>query len=141
MYIISSDITSDPDRTAGKLLFPTSGKQRKIVKDSNREKMEIVFGDSKVVISHEMYEDGKLNLQIGEDIDLTDLEKVGWALATRINPQYDMEVRNNKICMKVIKSHPEIPAISPEIMDKVRKKCTTLFSYYSVNCFQCYYYD
>ena len=122
MYIISSDITSETDGTAGKVLFTTSGTQEKIMKYSSKDKTELVSGDSKVVISHRMQENGNLNLQVADDIDLSDMEKIGWAIATRMNPQHDLEVKDNRIFMKAIRKHPEIPAIPENIMNMVRKK-------------------
>jgi len=122
MHIISSDITSEPDGTVGKVLFTTSGKQGKIMKYSGDDKLEFVSDYTKVVISYKMQENGKLNLQVSDDIDLNNMENIGWAIATRMNPQYDLTVKNNKIFMKAIRDHPEIPTIPDDIMDAVRRK-------------------
>ena len=122
MYVISSDITSDKDGSVGKVLFTTSGRQEKILKYFGEDKTELVSGNWKVVVSHQMQEDGKVNLQVADDIDITDMDKIGWAIATRMNPQYDMSIKNNRIFMKAIRNHPEIPEIPENIMEAVRKK-------------------
>ena len=122
MFIISSDITSDKNRTVGKILFITSGSNAEISKNFDNDAAEITCGDSKVVISYKKQSYGNVNIQMAEDVDLSKPDEIGWALATRVNPQFDIKVESYKIFVKVNRKHPEIPTIPNYIIDNVRKK-------------------
>ncbi len=122
MYIISSDSTADPDGSVGKILFSTSGKPGVISKILRGDSLELLSGNGRVVISHGIREDGNVNLAVADDIDISDMEKVGWALATRMNPQHDISVKNGKISITAMRKHPEIPSIPRGVLKRIAEK-------------------
>ncbi len=121
MYVISSDLTTDKDGSAGKVLFITSGKDKPYSRIITDGSLLLSLGKSSVVISHELG-DGDVNIAVADDIDPSNIEEVGWALATRMNPQYDLSCKNGIINITAMRKHPEIPSIPNEVMNRVKAK-------------------
>lgn len=122
MYVISSDSTADSDGSVGKILFTTSGKTGTVTKRRHGDDIELISGNARVVISHCIHHDGNVNLAVSEDIEISDMEKVGWALATRMNPQYDVTINNGKISMTALRKHPDVPSIPIEVLNRIKEK-------------------
>ncbi len=110
-FIISSNISSGPGGTSGKMILVTQGSNGKIKGEYSNEETVLRSGSSSVLISHKYSEDADVNVIVGNDIAADDMKMVGWAMATRTNPQNSVFVKDDRIIIRSTARTPEIPEI------------------------------
>ncbi len=126
ILIIGSDPTRDEMGTSGKVVFLTQGKNSKFEIDSESENLMLKTDNGNVLISHDKEADQKVNIIVPEDIDINDEEQVGWAIATRLNPDRDLILEKNKIIFYATRNVPPVARVPPRIKEKIEKKLISL---------------
>jgi len=127
VYSIRLDQTLMPEETVGKMIIVTKNgidnhpsRYSKIVENRNKVRLVIEgFPSSDVVFSHERVYDAKVNVIFDEDIDLIDRAQLVWAFGTRVVPDRDVLLSEDKgnITIWASKKDLKIPTI-PETVTK-----------------------
>jgi UbiD family decarboxylase len=78
-----------------------------------------------VVISHKPTVEGRVNVIVGDDIDLRNSKQIVWALSTRLRPDKDVTFgENGKIVFDITRMTEklEVPSLPQEVMERTAKK-------------------
>ena len=122
-FIISSDPTRDKEGRSGKVVFITGGKVDAFKKEMEDGRVLLKTRRGNALISHERgYENQKVNVIVPDDIDIQDPDQVGWAIATRCNPDADMEVEKERITFLATRKVPPVAEIPKGVKKKIEKK-------------------
>ncbi len=125
-FVISSDPTRDELGTTGKIIFVTRGKNSRYNREVKRDRVVLKSSHGSVVISHDRVDGQKVNVVVADDIDLNEGEQVGWAIATRSNPEKDIEVERNRITILANKKVPSVARVPQKIKEKIEKRLSSL---------------
>ncbi|MCL4447770.1 MAG: UbiD family decarboxylase [Candidatus Thermoplasmatota archaeon] len=126
-YIISSDPTRDESGNSGKIVFVTRGRSPKIKREVMDDHVIISTSNGNVLITHkEVMEEQKVNVVVSDDIDITDEEQIGWAIATRLNPDKDIKIERNKITFLARRKVPSVAHVPENVKEKIEKRVTSL---------------
>ncbi len=126
MFIISSDPTRDESGSSGKVVFVTKGNNLQTGKSVGDDRVVVKTNNGNVLISHDLREDQKVNVIVSDDIDITDEEQVGWAIATRLNPDEDIKIEKNRITFLATRDIPSVARVPESVKEKVEKKVALL---------------
>jgi UbiD family decarboxylase len=121
-FIISSDPAISEDGTTGKLIIETKGRPIPYEKKISEEGLLLKTRFGEVLVSHSRSDDHRVNIRVPDDIDLPNIEQIGWALATRFNPDRDLSIEGNRIAISATSKTPPIPNVPEEVMKKIRRK-------------------
>lgn len=113
MFVIGSDFTADPERSVCKSIFITNSRDSSYTREVRDGELILKGRYGNAVITHKPRDDNRINIVLGEDIDLTNTDKILWAIATRVNPQDDLDVTDDKITIRANRVTPEIPSLDP----------------------------
>ncbi|MGC8608733.1 MAG: UbiD family decarboxylase [Thermoplasmata archaeon] len=120
-FIISSDIASKSRGTSGKMILVTEGNNGPIEKKLEDGSMLFLSGKSTVRISRKYCEDSDVNIMVGDDIPVDNIKKVGWALATRTDPQTSIKIKNDRMIIIATSNVPDIPHIPQYALDRAKR--------------------
>jgi len=120
-FIIGSDPAISEDGTTGKLIIETKGSPIPYEKKITEEGFLLKTGFGEVLVSHSHSEDHRVNIQVPDDIDFGNIEQIGWALATRFNPDRDLSIMEDRSVIKAISKTPPIPRVPEDVVKKIRK--------------------
>ncbi|MEM0158672.1 MAG: UbiD family decarboxylase [Thermoplasmataceae archaeon] len=118
MFIISSDPASNSQMKSGKLLAVVEpvGVRREF-----SDNALILRGSSaKCTIGYERDHNSNLSIVIPRDISHTNIEEIGWAIATRVNPQNDLYFEGNRLVITVSNKPPPVPTIPHYVTEGIR---------------------
>lgn len=128
-FVISSDPTRDEEGRSGKIVFITEGKTGAFKKEMKNDLVILKTRAGNVLISHESgYEKQKVNVIVPDDIDIQDPEQVGWAIATRCNPDKDIEVEKERVTFLATRKVPPVAEIPEYVKKKIEGKIRLLTS-------------
>jgi 3-octaprenyl-4-hydroxybenzoate carboxy-lyase len=84
--------------------------------------VRLVSGDSEVVIARKPTAEGRVNIIVGDDIDLENSNQIVWALSMRLRPDKDVAFGDNgKIVVDTTRMTKglEIPSLSHDIIERI----------------------
>lgn len=117
--IISSDPSRDQSGTSGKIVFVSKGlPTHRVTKNQNETVINTEMG--KALISHGAKKDYDLVIVVPNSVDPLNLDEVGWAIATMVNPERDIVIKSSRVVIKARNPQEEIPAIPSEILKKIK---------------------
>jgi 3-polyprenyl-4-hydroxybenzoate decarboxylase len=90
VFAIKLDPTTTPEGTNGKMIIVTKNSGLEYRKVVTIDFVKLVSGNSEVVISHEPTAGARVNIVVGDDIDLQSSNQIAWALSTRLRPDKDV---------------------------------------------------
>ena len=125
-FIISSDPTRNELGNSGKIVFVTEGKSTRVEREVKRDIVKLKTKRGNVLISHDYTDDQKVNVIVSQDIDLKDLDQIGWAISTRLNPDTDINIEKNKITFLATRKVPPVARVPKSVKEKVDRKMALL---------------
>ncbi|MGC8562361.1 MAG: UbiD family decarboxylase [Thermoplasmata archaeon] len=127
-YVISSDPTRDEEGETGKIVFVTKGNSGKVEKQAKEGRVILKTRRGNVLISHESdYEHQKVNVVVPDDIDIQDPEQIGWVIATRLNPETDIEIEKERVTFFATRKVPPVAVIPEDVKKKIERKIKLLY--------------
>lgn len=121
MFVISSDFTAEPEGNVGKALFITDSLDGTYTTEVRNDELFIHSRYGTAVVSHRRRSDFKINIAVGDDIDLVNFDHVLWALATRVNPAQDFHITENSLSIYADRKTPEVPTLEPDSVRRIAK--------------------
>ncbi len=122
VFVISSDPTRDELGRTGKIVFVTRAKPLRIEKLIREDRTIFKTREGTVLFSHDNLDDCKVGVVVSDDIDIRDEEQVGWAIATRLNPETDIEIRDDRITFLATRKVPPVAGIPKKVEEKIKRK-------------------
>src|SRR5262249_31061112 len=122
VFAIKVDRTTTPEGTNGKMIIVTKSSGLAYRKVVSPDFVRLVSGNSEVVISHKPMVEARVNVIVGNDIDLQDSNQIVWALSTRLRPDKDVAFGDNgKIVFETtrITEKLEVPSLPSEVMKRI----------------------
>ena len=125
VFCIKLDPSSTPQGTNGKMIIVTKNSGLEYRKVVTKEFVKLVSGNSEVVISHRPTAEARINIIVGDDIDLQNSNQIVWALSTRLRPDQDVAFGNDgKIVFDTTRlvEKLEIPSLPQDIIERIANK-------------------
>ena len=113
------DPSSNPDGTSSKAIF-ISKKQGKLIKEENKEFVNIFRCDKKLHIGYDIDNNAQVNVLVNNDINPLNEDEVLWAFATRFQPKEDLIFDKDKLTIRLDKRKFLTPLPPKEVLDKVK---------------------
>ena len=96
VFAIKLDPTTTPEGTNGKIIIVTKNSGLAYRKVVTTDFVKLVSGNSEVVISHKPMAKARVNIIVGDDIDLQNSNQIVWALSTRLRADKDVAFGDNR---------------------------------------------
>ena len=125
VFAIKIDPTTTPEGTNGKMIIVTKNSGLPYRKFVTTDFVKIVSGNSEVVISHKPTAEGRVNIIVGDDIDLQNSNQIVWALSTRLRPDKDVIFGDNgKIVFETTRMTEklEVPSLPKDVIERIANK-------------------
>jgi 3-polyprenyl-4-hydroxybenzoate decarboxylase len=125
VFAIKLDPTTTPEGTNGKMIIVTKKSGLAYRKVVTTDFVKLVSGNSEVVISHKPTPEGRVNVVVGDDIDLENSNQIVWALSTRLRPDKDVTFgENGRIVFDTtrITEQLEVPSLPHHIIEKIANR-------------------
>ena len=125
VFAIKIDPTTTPEGTNGKMIIVTRNSGLPYRKFLTTDCVRIVSGNSEVVISHKPTVEARVNIIVGEDIDLQNSNQIVWALSTRLRPDKDVIFGDNgKIVFETTRMTEklEVPSLPKDVIERIANK-------------------
>jgi len=125
VFAIKLDPTTTPEGTNGKMIIVTKNSGLAYRKVVTKDFAKLVSGNSEVVISHQPTAEAKVNIIVGDDIDLQNSNQIVWALSTRLRPDKDVAFDDNsKIVFDTtrIAEKLEVPSLPQDVIERIANK-------------------
>ena len=93
------------------------------------DRVRLVSGNSEVVISRKPATDGRINVIVGDDIDLQNINQIVWALSTRLRPDKDVIFGDNgRIVFDTTRltEKLEVPFLPKDVVERIANKLREL---------------
>jgi 3-polyprenyl-4-hydroxybenzoate decarboxylase len=125
VFAIKLDPTTTPEGTNGKMIIVTRNSglpYRRLVKTYG---VRLVSGNSEVFISHRPTVEGRVNVIVGDDIDLQNSNQIVWALSTRLRPDKDVVFGDNgRVVFDTTRMTEklEVPSLPQEVIERTANK-------------------
>jgi 2,5-furandicarboxylate decarboxylase 1 len=125
VFAIKVDPTTTPEGTNGKMIIVTKNfgvAYRKVV---TTDFVKLVSANSEVVISHKPMVEARVNVIVGDDIDLQNSNQIVWALSTRLRPDRDVAFgHNGKIVFETTRMTEklEVPSLPLDVIKRISDK-------------------
>src|SRR5215475_1821275 len=116
VFAIRIDPTSSQDGTNGKMIIVTKNSGLAYHKVVTPDFVKLVSGNSEVVISRKPRTEARVNIIVGDDIDLQNSSQIVWALSMRLRPDRDVTFgENGKIVFDTrrMTKRLEVPSLPP----------------------------
>jgi UbiD family decarboxylase len=129
VFCIKLDPASTPQGTNGKIIIVTKNSGLEYRKVVEKNVVKLVFGNAEVVFSHTRTNVGRVNIVVNEDIDLSDVNQIIWALSTRLRPDKDVEFgEDGKILFdtKRMTENLEVPSLPDYIIERIANRLREL---------------
>jgi hypothetical protein len=87
--------------------------------------VKLVSGNSEVIISYKPMLEARVNIIVGEDIDLQNWNQIVWALSTRLRPDKDVIFGDNgKIVFDTTRMTKrfEVPSLPKDVIERIVNK-------------------
>ena len=125
VFCIKLDPSSTPQGTNGKMIIVTKNSGVAYSKVVTTDFVKLVSGKSEVVISHTPMAEARVNIIVGDDIDLQNSNQIVWALSTRLRPDRDVAFGDNgKIVFETTRLAEtlEVPSLPPDVIKRISDK-------------------
>jgi 2,5-furandicarboxylate decarboxylase 1 len=125
VFAIKIDPTTTPEGTNGKMIIVTRNSGLPYREFLTTDCVRIVSGNSEVVISHKPTVEGRVNIIVGDDIDLQNSNQIVWALSTRLRPDKDVIFGDNgKIVFETTRMTEklEVPSLPKDVIERIANK-------------------
>jgi len=125
VFAIKIDPTTTPEGTNAKMIIVTKNSGLSYRKVVTKDFVKLVSGNSEVVISHQPTVEARVNIIVGDDIDLQNWNQIIWALSTRLRPDKDIAFGDNgKIVFETTRmtEKVEVPSLPPDIIERIADK-------------------
>jgi 3-polyprenyl-4-hydroxybenzoate decarboxylase len=122
VFAIRLDPTTTPEGTNAKMIIVTKNSGLAYRKFVRTDFVKLVSGNSEVVISHKPTPEGRVNVVVGDDIDLENSNQIVWALSTRLRPDRDVTFgENGKIVFDTMRMTKtlEVPSLPPDVIKRI----------------------
>jgi 3-polyprenyl-4-hydroxybenzoate decarboxylase len=129
VFCIKLDPSSTSQGTNGKMIVVTKNsglEYRKVVATGF---VKLVSGNSEAVISHKSMAEARVNVIVGDDIDLRNSNQIVWALSTRLRPDKDVAFGDDgrivfdttRLAQKL-----EIPSLPHDIIERISHRLASV---------------
>src|SRR5499426_619593 len=125
VFAIRLDPTTTPEGTNAKIIIVTKNSGLAYRKFVRTDFVKLVSGNSEVVISHKPTTEGRVNVVVGEDVDLQNSNQIIWALSTRLRPDKDVIFgANDSIVFDTTRMTEklEVPSLPPDVLKRIASK-------------------
>src|SRR5215468_955192 len=125
VFAIKLDPTTTPEGTNAKMIILTKNSGLAYRKVVMTDFVKLVSGNSEAVISHKPAPEGRVNVVVGDDIDLENSNQIVWALSTRLRPDKDVTFgENGRIVFDTtrITEQLEVPSLPHHIIEKIANR-------------------
>lgn len=120
VFVISSDFTAGKDGTVGKIIAITEGSNAEFSTSRSGTDCIIAAESGEAIISRSYRNDRRINIIVGSDIDPSNLKQVEWAVSTRVNPDMDIEISDDRIVIRAERITPEVPEIDAGASQRIK---------------------
>ena len=128
VFAIRIDPTSSPDGTNGKMIILTKNSGLPYHKVVTPDFVKLVSENSEVVISHKPMAEARVNIIVGDDLDLQNSNQIVWALSMRLRPDRDVTFgENGKIVFDTTRMTKtlELPSLPPDVIKRISAELYT----------------
>jgi UbiD family decarboxylase len=125
VFCIKLDPSSTPQGTNGKMIIVTKNSGVAYSKVVTTDCVKLVSGKSEVVISHKPMAEARVNIIVGDDIDLQNSNQIIWALSMRLRADKDIAFGDNgKIVFDTMRMTEklEVPSLPQDIIERIADK-------------------
>jgi 3-polyprenyl-4-hydroxybenzoate decarboxylase len=122
VFCIKLDPSSTPQGTNGKMIIVTKNSGLAYSKVVTTDFVKLVSGKSEVVISHTPMAEARVNIIVGDDIDLQDSNQIVWALSTRLRPDRDVSFGDDgRIVFDTTRlaEKLEVPSLPHDVVERI----------------------
>jgi 2,5-furandicarboxylate decarboxylase 1 len=125
VFAIKLDPTTTPEGTNAKMIIVTKNSGLAYRKVVTIDFVKLVSGNSEVIISHKPTAEARVNIIVGDDIDLQSSNQIVWALSTRLRPDKDVAFGDNgKIVFDTTRMTEklEVPSLPRDVIERIGNK-------------------
>ena len=125
VFAIKLDPTTTCNGTNAKIIIVTTNAgvgYRKLVMT---DRVRLVSGNAEVVISRKPATEGRINVIVGDDIDLQNSNEIVWAPSTRLGPDKDVIFgENGRIVFDTTRltEKLEVPSLPKDVVERIANK-------------------
>ena len=125
VFAIKLDPTTTCNGTNAKIIIVTTNAgvgYRKLVMT---DRVRLVSGNAEVVISRKPATEGRINVIVGDDIDLQNSNEIVWGLSTRLRPDKDVIFGDNgRIVFDTTRltEKLEVPFLPKDVVERIANK-------------------
>jgi UbiD family decarboxylase len=125
VFAIKLHPTTTPEGTNTKIIIVTKNSGLAYRKLVTTDCVKLVSGNSEVVISHQPAVEARVNIIVGNDIDVQNSNQIVWALSTRLRPDQDIAFGNDgRIVLDTTRmtERLELPSLPQDIIERIADK-------------------
>ena len=128
VFAIRIDPTTTPEGTNAKMIILTKNSGLPYHKVVTPDFVKLVSENSEVVISHKPMAEARVNIIVGDDLDLQNSNQIVWALSMRLRPDRDVTFgENGKIVFDTTRMTKtlEVPSLPPDVIKRISTELYT----------------
>ena len=128
VFAIKLDPTTTPEGTNAKMIIVTKNSGLAYQKFATPDFVKLVSGNSEVGISHKPMAEARVNIIVGDDLDLQNSNQIVWALSMRLRPDRDVTFgENGKIVFDTTRMTKtlEVPSLPPDVIKRISTELYT----------------
>lgn len=125
VFAIKLDPTTTCNGTNAKIIIVTTNASVGYRKLVMTDRVRLVSGNAEVVISRKPTTEGRINVIVGDDIDLQNSNEIVWALSTRLRPDKDVIFgENGRIVFDTTRltEKLEVPSLPKDVVERIANK-------------------
>jgi len=125
VFAIKLDPTTTPEGTNTKIIIVTKNSGLAYRKLVTTDCVKLVSGNSEVVISHQPAVEARVNIIVGNDIDVQNSNQIVWALSTRLRADQDIAFGNDgRIVLDTTRmtERLERPSLPQDVIERIADK-------------------
>jgi UbiD family decarboxylase len=125
VFLIKIDPTTATDRTTAKMIIVTKNSGLPYSKVVTAAFVKLVSGNAEVIISHQAKPEARVNIIVGDDIDLQNWNQIIWALSTRLRPDRDVAFGGDgRITFDTTRlvEKLEVPSLPHDIVERISRR-------------------
>jgi hypothetical protein len=125
VFAIKLDLTTTPEGTNAKMIIVTKNSGLPYRKFVTTDFVKLISENSEAVISHKPTPEGRVNIVVGDDIDLQNPNQIVWALSIRLRPDKDVAFGDNgKIVFDTTRMTEklEVPSLPQDVIERIADK-------------------
>src|SRR4030095_12267347 len=114
-----------PEGTNAKMIIVTKNSGLAYRKVVTIDFVKLVSGNSEVIISHKPTAEARVNIIVGDDIDLQSSNQIVWALSTRLRPDKDVAFGDDgRIVFDTTRMTEklEVPSLPRDVIERIGNK-------------------